>query len=212
MRQVLHANPALTAGYLRISVSRGVGSTGYLPTATASTLVVEFLPSSPAANTVTLCTSQWQKIMPSQLPTHAKLAQGMQSTLAMMEAHEKAYDSALMLTPSGMISECANANLFWWKDGVAFTPALSSGCVAGVTRARLIILSDAPVQEVEAPLNTLLKADEVALSNSRYGLIPVRSLNDHSFTATAKHCHALAIKMKEDKLRHTEAHRQQWVR
>lgn len=175
VRLLLQRNQA-QSGSLRISVTRGVGSHGYLPyPATPSpNWVIEYLPARPLPDAAfTLYVSNHQRIGLVSLPMGMKLAQGLGSTLALMEAADYGCDEALQLSTAGVICAAASANIFWVKGRSVFTPALSTGCLAGTTRARLMTLSPHPVHESLEDLSTLESAEAVFLTNSRLGVWPV---------------------------------------
>lgn len=160
---------------LRIQVTRGVGSRGYLPTGGTPTCVIETLarPALPAPG-VSLFTTRYAKPALATLPVNHKLCQGLNSTLARMEAESHGCFEALLLSTEGLLCEASSANLFWFKNGTLYTPALSTGALAGSTRAALLRLH--AVQQVEAPLAALLDADEVFLANTSWQVLAVASL------------------------------------
>jgi branched-subunit amino acid aminotransferase/4-amino-4-deoxychorismate lyase len=177
-QQLLKKNKA-KAGYIRLAISRGAGSRGYapFPPSMPCSWVMEWLdglsePTAPCR----LYLSARPRIPPQCLPTHAKLAQGINSTLALMEAQENDRDDALQLSIQGFLSEASSANLFWLKQGMLFTPALETGCLAGTTRAAILRLSPLPVRLVSDGLSELEHAEAVFLTNSRVGVWPVASL------------------------------------
>lgn len=197
-------------GTLRIAVSRGVGSEGYLPTGNSSSLVIEILPASPQPAAQALWLAGLRRISPVMLPSSAKLSQGVASTLAMLEAKRHGHDTALMLSIEGHVSECANANLFWLRNGTIYTPPLSTGCVAGITRRRLMEL--APVTESEAPYADLLEAESIAISNTRLGLHPVASLSsgEGSLALALDGFNQLSELLNADCARYVDTHGEQW--
>lgn len=165
----------LQNGFLRIAISRGVGSHGYLPQADIKpTIVMETLPLSDVPESASLYLSQFRKTSPSSLPTNYKLAQGMNSTLARMEAQEHGCFEALQLTPDDFVSEASSSNFFWVKDDVIYTPALEAGCLEGSTRAALMRLTK--IEEIMALPSGLESADEVFITNCAWGVLPVTSL------------------------------------
>jgi aminodeoxychorismate lyase len=175
---LLHAN-TVENGMLRIAISRGVGSRGYLPMqGIAPTVVMETLerPERPK-EPITLWLSQYEKTSPRALPTHCKLAQGLNSTLARMEATEHGCYEALQLNANGHVAEASSANLFWLNGGVLYTPALSTGALAGVTRRRILELSHYKAHEGEYPLEVLQGASAVIATNTSYGVAAVASLH-----------------------------------
>lgn len=180
---------------LRITVSRGSGGAGYLPPrAPAPTRVVtcqlldsDALPLSP----VSLVISRWAKIPPACLPANGKTLQGLNATLARMEAPEDG--EALQLSLQGHVACVSSGNLFWRANGQLYTPSLSTGCLDGVTRRRLLELGPQPVAEVEAPLQTLMDADAVFYTNSRLLARPVASVMGHAFAKSV----ALALEWRQ---------------
>lgn len=111
-------------GYLRIAISRGVGSVGYLPQENIQpTVVIETLPlNTKPKSPIKLCISNYQKPSIKSLPVNYKLMNGLNSTLAKLEAVEKNYFDAILLNEKNQICETSSANIFWIKDDVLYTP------------------------------------------------------------------------------------------
>lgn len=177
IRDVAVANNA-KEGIIRVYVSRGIGSQGYLPAmpAPAPTVVVQWMPPiTLLRSAVKLWLSTYEKISPRALPTHAKLAQGLNATLARMQARDNGCHDALQLSAGGHISETSSANIFWVKEGKLYTPALSTGALAGVTRRRVMELAG-DVIETEAGLDALQHAEEVFFTNASTGITSVEAL------------------------------------
>lgn len=177
-QQLLKKNKA-TEGFIRLAISRGVGSRGYAPypPGMPAHWVMEWLEGiTLPARPCTLWLSSVPRIPPACLPTTAKLAQGVNSTLAIMEAQRAGGDEALQLSTDGMLSEASGANLFWLKNGQLHSPALETGCLAGTTRDALIRLAPMPVRLVSKGLSELQSAEAVFLCNSRIGIWPVAQL------------------------------------
>jgi branched-chain amino acid aminotransferase len=177
------------SGFLRISLSRGSGSRGYLPDAGITpTWVVEYLP--PVAlpeKAFTLWVSAIQRPSLAALPGNHKLAHGIGSTLALLDARDHGADEALMRASDGMLCETASANLFWIQGDTLFTPALSTGCLAGITRAAILRLSPIACSEVTAELATLQSAEAVFISNTRLGIWPVAQIAPNGWSYDAHH-------------------------
>lgn len=185
----------LTEGFVRIAISRGVGSKGYRPVSDIEpTIFIETLERSAAPPSARLWQSRYCKPPLCALPNGSKLAHGLNSTLALLEADANDCNEALMLSSEGEVCEAASGNLFWITDGELFTPALETGCLNGATRHAMLHLHHKPVQLALAPLATLFEADAVFLTNSNWGILPVESLNpsghywspDHAEIATLK--------------------------
>lgn len=170
----------ITDGFLRIAISRGSGSRGYLPLRRdrqQPTLVIEASPR-PNAERVpsNLWLSNFRKPPPECLPVHTKMAQGLNSTMARMEARERGCFEALQLTIDDYICEGSSCNIFWFMNGVLYTPSTSCGLLNGTTRLALIRLSPYPVEQGEYELNVLRDAEEVFVTNSAWQVKSVQSL------------------------------------
>ncbi|MDX2094562.1 MAG: aminotransferase class IV [Alphaproteobacteria bacterium] len=176
-RQLIAMNNA-REGFLRLAISRGVGSYGYLPvTGIAANWVMEYLPPIPTpAAPFSLWMGARERPSLAALPMNYKIAHGIGSTLALLEAHEQGCDDALMLTSTGHLCEAASASLFWCSRGRLFTPALATGCLAGTTRAAVLRLSPLPVEEVCVKPEALEEADMLFVSNTRLDVWPVSQL------------------------------------
>lgn len=66
---------------------------------------------------------------------------GPQAWLYVRAAHERqqrGLDELILCNAAGQVAEAGAAAIFWVKNDVLFTPALASGCVAGVRRAAVL--------------------------------------------------------------------------
>lgn len=184
------ARNGATEGFLRLSISRGVGSRGYqpFPPGMPPTYAIEYLPALPAPDKpYRLWLSSWAKIPNTCLPTSFKLAQGMNSILGQQQAAEHECEEALQLSTSGMLSEAGSANLFWILQGTLYTPSLETGCLGGTTREAVMRLSHLPVRVVQQGLATLEQAEAVFLSNVRLGVHAVAQLQPMGWQFNPSH-------------------------
>jgi len=100
--------------------------------------------------------------------------------LAYQEAKDKGFDEAILLNRRGEICEATRGNLFFIKKGKLFTPSLKCGCLLGITRKVVFDLAKkANIDLIEGrfTLEDLHQADEVFLTNSLLGIMPVSSVN-----------------------------------
>lgn len=89
----------------------------------------------------------------------------------------------LMLNREGWLAEGIVSNLFFAKDNVIFTPAISTGILPGITRERVLELAGGAGYRTEEGLyswENLQDADEIWLTNSIQELVPVTKLSDAS--------------------------------
>ena len=63
-----------------------------------------------------------------------------ESVTALAEARAAGADEALVLNRSGDLCEATTANVFLVHDGVAATPPVDAGCLAGITREHVLML------------------------------------------------------------------------
>lgn len=173
-------------GILRIAISRGVGSLGYLPSKDAKpTLVIETLekPQTPK-HPIKLMISSYAKPSLKFLPINYKLANGLNSILTKIEANDKNYFDAILLNEKKQICETSAANIFWIKNDVLYTPNLACGCIAGTIREKIIKLSPIKVKLVKAKIIDLLKADEVFITNVTIGVLAIDEIEKIKFLQT----------------------------
>ena len=100
-------------------------------------------------------------------------------------AKQQQCNDALILNSKGNICDSTIANIFFIKDKIIYTTALSEGCVAGVMRNWLINtlrILNYKVEEIIVTKSILCEADEVFLSNSIYNIRWVGSLDDKNYT------------------------------
>lgn len=87
--------------------------------------------------------------------------------LAGLEKKRKHWDELILLNTAGHLVEASSSNLFWGKGHEIFTPAVATGCVAGILRKQILRYVPAPfiIQEVEAPIKAFEKAHWAFTSN-----------------------------------------------
>jgi branched-chain amino acid aminotransferase len=127
--------------------------------------------------------SSWQRVSPNIVP-HAAKASGvyLNSMLAVSEATRAGYDEAILLTPDGLVADGSGENIFVVRDGVLYTPDLSTGILPGLTRDAIIqIAQDLGHTVVERSIirSDLYLADEVFMCGTAAEVTPLRAIDDH---------------------------------
>ncbi|MEO7095695.1 MAG: branched-chain amino acid transaminase [Polyangiales bacterium] len=105
------------------------------------------------------------------------------SILAKREAKLGGYDEAILLDPSGYVSEGSGENIFIVKKGVLMTPPLSSSILAGITRESILTLAreeGIPVAEERITRDELWLADECFFTGTAAEVTPVREVDNRS--------------------------------
>ncbi len=166
-------------GILRIIITRGEGSKGYLPTNQSPPNIYMEIEENPnvmhSSHQLHLGVSEWRKPPQNCLPNNSKIMQGLNPTLAKMEAINSGYDEALMLSYDGFISEASSSNIFWLEENELYTPPLSTGCLNGIMRQK--IMATQQVEEKNITLEQLMRTSTAFLTNCVAGIIPIDSVN-----------------------------------
>ena len=100
-------------------------------------------------------------------------------TQGIFEAKDNKYETVILLDFDGNVTEGPGFNVFVVKDGVLITP--DRGVLAGVSRKTVLEIADyLGIRAVIRPLSVdeLLAADEVFLSSSGGGVIPIVRVNE----------------------------------
>ncbi|MFT7087717.1 MAG: aminodeoxychorismate lyase [Rickettsiales bacterium] len=170
-------------GIIRIAISRGVGSIGYLPQKNIKpTLIIETSEKlAPPNQPIKLMASSYSKPSLKSLPVNFKLMNGINSTLVKMEAVENGCFDGIIFNEKNQICETSSANIFWIKGDVLFTPNLDCGCLAGTIRQRIIELSPIKIELVKAKIADLMEADEVFLTNVAIGVLKIDEIGGKKF-------------------------------
>ncbi len=182
LRTVRHA--ALPDAYVRVTVTRGAGGVGLAPPAGPSTVVVAALPAQPLAPAahgiaVTLLRRERSPLGDARpwpasplRPATAKSTSWQPAVLARRRVEARGADEGLYVSAAGHVLEGVASNVFAVLDGELLTPP-ARHCLPGITRARVLELARAhglPAREAPLKLDTLLRADEVFVTNAVQGL------------------------------------------
>ncbi|MBQ4874589.1 MAG: aminotransferase class IV [Rickettsiaceae bacterium H1] len=169
-------------GLVRIITSRGISSTGYLPHDNIKpTIVITTANFSTApGNNISLCVSRWEKPSIKAIPTGVKLLQGLNSTLAKMEARDKGFFDSILLNHQEEVCEVSSGNIFWVKEKKIYTPSVNCGLVSGIIRKRIIEIF--PVIIGKFKLDQILSADEVFITNVSWPILIIDTINDLKLT------------------------------
>ena len=105
------------------------------------------------------------------------------NTRALIEAHGRGFDNALLRDMLGHVAELANSNVFMAKDGIVYTPAPNGTFLAGVTRQRVAdLLRHAGVTVVEKSLSyaEFEAADEIFSCGNFSKVMPITRLDERT--------------------------------
>ena len=133
--------------------------------------------------------SSWMKMDVRSMPTHAKgVANYANSALARMEALKYGVDEAIMINSNGFVVEASAENIFFVKNGVIYTPPISSGALEGITRDTVIEI----IKQNKIPLNIenisrdeLYYFEEAFLTGTASEIVPIGKI-DHRIIGDGK--------------------------
>jgi len=183
MREVMQAN-GLTSARLRFTVTGGLGPVGSDKGNAPPTLLAVAVPLAvwPAATPVV--TVRWTRNELDPLAGVKSTSYG-GNVVALAYAKKQGAGEAIFANTQGDLCEGTGSNVFIVRDGVALTPPLDSGCLAGVTRALVLDAcqrSGVPVQECRIPMDEFLQADEAFLTSSTRDVHPILSINGRTLS------------------------------
>lgn len=103
-------------------------------------------------------------------------------------------DEGLLLDSRGNVSEGVTSNVFWINRGVLHTPGPETGCYPGTVREWILEyarINDVPFEEGGFPLDSILQAEAVFLTNATRGLFPMDKLLHGSTEICLPNAHPL---------------------
>lgn len=109
-----------------------------------------------------------------------------ENVVALRRAKEQGAEEAILANTRGELCEGTASNVFVVSGGVLRTPPLSSGCLAGITRALVVEWCRADgveVLEEPLPLEALADADEVFITSSVRDVYPVSAVDGRALPA-----------------------------
>ena len=104
-------------------------------------------------------------------------------TRGLMEAKDRGHETVILTDLGGNVAEGPGFNVFAVKDGGVVTP--DTGCLEGVTRRTVleICAGEGIAAEVRPlPVAELMEADEVFLSSTAGGPVPLVRIDDRTFS------------------------------
>ena len=128
--------------------------------------------------------SSWTRISDNCMPPRIKCTANYQnSRLAMLEAKRNNYESAIILSSDGKVSESPGACLFLFRMGKPTTTTVTNNILESITRGILIYLMkenlsmEVEVRDVDR--TELYIADEAFLCGSGAEITPIVSIDKH---------------------------------
>jgi branched-chain amino acid aminotransferase len=173
-------------GYIRLIVTRGVGSLGLSPESCRRPSIIiiaatiALYPEDLYHKGLTMVTCSTRRTPPAALSPRVKSLNYLTNILGKLEAQNAGAGEGLMLNEQGYVTECTGDNIFIVKKGQISTPYLNSGILAGVTRSVVFELAEKlSVRAVEQELirHDIYTADECFLTGTAAEVIPAVQLD-----------------------------------
>lgn len=173
-------------GYVRLVVTRGVGTLGLNPNRCKRPSVIiiagkiQLYPADYYIKGMEIVTVPTTRNLHSALNPAIKSLNYLNNILAKIEANQAGCEEAVMLNAEGFVAECTGDNLFIVKNGHLYTPPLSAGALYGITRGTVIELAEAAGYKVSEPNLTrydLFNCDECFLTGTGAEMVPVTKID-----------------------------------
>lgn len=184
--ETIHANH-FTECYIRPVVYRGTGGVGVNPLKNRTDAAIltwkwgKYLGADALEKGIDVCVSSWNRQSANTFPPIAKCGSNyMNSQLIKMEAILNGYAEGIALANDGCVSEGSGENFFLVREGVLYTPPLSSSILLGITRDAVIHLAKeigVEVREQRIPRGLLYISDEAFFTGTAAEITPIRSID-----------------------------------
>ncbi len=121
---------------------------------------------------------------PQSILVYIKSNNYMENIIARQIATQKGYDEVVFTNTKNKLCEGSISNLFFVKKGELYTPSVECGILPGIIRDKIIKIAKSLKMRViigEFDKKQLLEADEVFITNSLMGVMPVSKVEDTVF-------------------------------
>ena len=168
--------------YVRLVVTRGVGTLGLNPRSCKNPSVIiiagkiQVYPPELYARGMEIVTVPTVRNLHSAVNPAIKSLNYLNNILAKIEANNAGVEEAVMLNAEGYVAEGTADNLFIIKNGALYTPPLYAGALYGITRGTVMEIAElAGVKVAEQNLTRydLFNADECFLTGTGAEIMPV---------------------------------------
>jgi branched-chain amino acid aminotransferase len=177
---VIDASPRLPLARLRITVTGGIGPLGSGRANSPLTAFIALAEQTPPAPSIDVVVAPWPRNEEGAL-AGLKTTSYADNVRALAYATERGGSEAIFANIAGNLCEGTGTNVFAAIGGRLITPPLSSGCLAGVTRA--LVIEWAGAAEDDLPMTDLSNADEAFLTGTTRDVQPIRCVNGRKLAA-----------------------------
>ena len=173
--------------YIRIIITRGESEISLDPTNTEKNNLIIIVKPRPqyskdlylkgmSLKIVSVLRNDARAINPS-----AKSGNYLNNIMALKEAKTFGFDDALMMNNDNYLTEGTTFNIWMIKENTLYTPPVESGLLEGITREKVIQVcneNNISFKLKNISETDILSADEVFITSSTRGIMPVFKIND----------------------------------
>jgi branched-chain amino acid aminotransferase len=176
----------MESGYIRLIVTRGVGTLGLNPYVCKKPEVIviaagiQLYPPELYVTGMAVVTVGTIRNHPEAINPRVKSLNYLNNVMAKIEAINAGVMECVMLNPQGQVAEASGDNIFIIKNGVLKTPHVWCGALDGITRGAVMDIArtaGVPVQEDVLQRYDLYTADEVFLTGTAAEIIAVTNVD-----------------------------------
>jgi len=169
-------------GYVRLLVTRGVGTLGLNPFVCRKSSIIiiadsiQLYPEELYEKGMKVVSANTVRNHPLAIPPQAKTLNYLNNILAKIEALDSGVPEVIMYNHEGFVAEASGDNVLIVKDGIVYAPPAEAGALPGITRGIVIKLARGEnIQVVEKNLTRfdLYVADEFFLTGTAAEIIGI---------------------------------------
>ncbi|XAG67466.1 aminodeoxychorismate lyase [bacterium 19CA06SA08-2] len=188
-REVAQLAAGQTQAVAKVMLTRGTGGRGYDGSACEVPTRIVSLADYPShyqgwqQNGIPLLVCQ-QRLGDAPMLAGLKTLNRLEQVLLKSELATRSGVEGIVLNSRGFLVEGVSANLFWRRGKTVFTPDLSHCGIDGIMRRHVMAMlkqMSIELRVVEAPLESLWQAEEVWLTNTLMGIVPVTGIGDTQY-------------------------------
>ncbi|MEU8675707.1 aminodeoxychorismate lyase [Streptomyces sp. NPDC048560] len=194
-RAVIDATP-LPLGRLRITFTGGISPLGSDRGDNGPGLVVALGEVDRRPDSTAVITVPWTRNEHSAV-AGLKTTSYAENVVALARARERGASEALFANTAGQLCEGTGSNVFVVIDGQIHTPPLTSGCLAGITRALAVEWTGA--QEAELSPEVLGRAEEIFLTSTTRDVQAVHRVDDRELPGAPGPVTAKAMRVFDER-------------
>jgi len=181
VKKTVEANN-VTDGYVRLVVTRGVGTLGLNPFVCNNSCIyiiadtIQLYPEELYEKGMKVISATTVRNHPLAIPPQAKTMNYLNNILAKIEALDNNVPEAIMYNHEGYVAEASGDNVLIVKDGIIYTPPAEAGALPGITRNIVIKLAkEENIQVIEKNLTRfdLYVCDEFFLTGTAAEVIGI---------------------------------------